>query len=291
MNFGERFKELRLENGLTQFQLAEMLDISKSNISKYEAGSIEPNLEIMTKIAIRFGVTTDYLLGLTNNRSGESDLAWRYPHTQNRLGSILFKYREHEHLSTDSFAQKLGISEALETKLEQGVYVPSIPLIKKIAIITGYDIDYLTGAIDSTLVLSGQDCNFGGKISPITYLESNHCFKTRFEELRLRYEISADKIEEWLGLSHQEYIDIQFNRMPTLSELLRLAYAFNVSIDYLVGKTDAPISGLSEDEVELLLNYRDCLSVYKKNIRERAEKLALESINPVAAGENLKEAK
>lgn len=64
MNFGNVLKELRSKHGLTQLQLANILDISKSNISKYEAGSIEPNIDTLTHIATYFNVPTDYLLGI-----------------------------------------------------------------------------------------------------------------------------------------------------------------------------------------------------------------------------------
>ena len=95
------------------------IDISKSNISKYEAGSVEPNLDIITKSAVYFSIPTDYLLGLSDKRIDKSDYEWKLPLVQNRLGSILFKFREREKLSTGEFAQKMGISESLETELEQ----------------------------------------------------------------------------------------------------------------------------------------------------------------------------
>lgn len=65
MNFGENLKELRKKNELTQLQLSKILDTSKSNISKYEAGSIEPNLSILARVSTYFSVSTDYLLGLS----------------------------------------------------------------------------------------------------------------------------------------------------------------------------------------------------------------------------------
>ena len=64
MNFGNILKDLRNKHGLTQLQLAKILDISKSNISKYEAGSVEPNIDTLTHIANYFDVPTDYLLGI-----------------------------------------------------------------------------------------------------------------------------------------------------------------------------------------------------------------------------------
>lgn len=63
MNFGNILKELRSNCGLTQLQLAGILDISKSNISKYEAGSVEPNMDTLIRIANYFNVSIDYLMG------------------------------------------------------------------------------------------------------------------------------------------------------------------------------------------------------------------------------------
>jgi len=63
MTFGSKLKEIRNEHNLTQLQLAEKLNLSKANISKYEANSIEPNLETLTMISKLFNVSLDYLIG------------------------------------------------------------------------------------------------------------------------------------------------------------------------------------------------------------------------------------
>ena len=68
ITFGERLKQLRLENNLTQETLAEKLQIVKSTITKYEKNTREPEFEILIKIADFFGTTTDYLLGRTDKR-------------------------------------------------------------------------------------------------------------------------------------------------------------------------------------------------------------------------------
>lgn len=285
MNFGERLKKIRIENGLTQIQLAKILDISKSNISKYEAGSVEPNLEITAKIATYFTVSTDYLLGLSESKIADTDLEWRYPPVKNRLGTILSKYRSSKQFSISEFAKSIDISDDLEIKLENGVYEPSMPLLKKISNVTGYDIDYLVGARDKAYLSSSTH--------GINTLEGDFHFRARFEELCLRYGISKDNSEQFLGISPEDFFDISWNRMPTLPELLRIAYAFNVSVDYLIGKSDTPFSDLAKDELELILNYRDCIEPYKENIRERAEKLSSDSVkySSVAADEKIKEAK
>lgn len=63
MLFNERLRELRQNKGLSQSQLAEALNISKSAISMYELGRREPDLETLEGIADFFNVDINYLLG------------------------------------------------------------------------------------------------------------------------------------------------------------------------------------------------------------------------------------
>ena len=64
MNVGQRMKELRLDKGLTQQDLADKLGIDRSNYSKYELGKLESNNAMLVSLSQIFGVSTDYLLGL-----------------------------------------------------------------------------------------------------------------------------------------------------------------------------------------------------------------------------------
>ncbi|MCG0905953.1 prophage P1 protein 8, phage transcription regulator, Cro/CI family [Lactiplantibacillus plantarum] len=60
----EPLKELRKkEAGLTQERLAMQLGMAKTTLASYEQGKRQPDLETLSKIADRFSVTTDYLLG------------------------------------------------------------------------------------------------------------------------------------------------------------------------------------------------------------------------------------
>lgn len=62
--FGERLKELRLENGIGQVKLAEDLNVSKGIISLWENGLREPKLSNLVSLAQYFQVSIDYLAGL-----------------------------------------------------------------------------------------------------------------------------------------------------------------------------------------------------------------------------------
>lgn len=62
-----RLRALRIENGLTQKQLADNLNISDKNIWTYEKGIATPPYDILSAYADFFGVTTDYLIGRTDD--------------------------------------------------------------------------------------------------------------------------------------------------------------------------------------------------------------------------------
>ncbi len=62
--FAERFRELRLEKGIGQEQLAKELGVGKATISLWENGLREPKLYSLVIIAKYFGVSIDYLAGL-----------------------------------------------------------------------------------------------------------------------------------------------------------------------------------------------------------------------------------
>lgn len=276
---GNRIRQLRKEAGFTQEALGKKLGVIKQTVSSWENGISEPNSEMLSNITSIFGVSIGYLYGLSDAPKSGQDLEWRYSQVSNRLGNILNNYRRRKNLSEAEFSQRLKISPELYNSIEIGRYEPTFELLNKIATETQYDIDYLTGASDYMPVPTNKTFELSGKKYPVFIAEGNSHFKARFEELCLENSINQANVETHLGLSKQDFIDIQWNRMPTLSELLKISYAFGVSLDYLIGKTDIKLSSLKGDELELMLNYRDCLEHFKKSIRDRARDLSLESLH------------
>ncbi|MDA2525876.1 helix-turn-helix transcriptional regulator [Bacillus cereus] len=63
MELNERLKSLRTERKLTQEQFATAVGITKASVSKFENGIKTPSRETIERIADYFNVTTDYLLG------------------------------------------------------------------------------------------------------------------------------------------------------------------------------------------------------------------------------------
>ncbi len=62
--FNIRLKAVRNFYGLTQEEASTALHICRSTYAYYETGKTEPPLEILRDIAIFYGVSADYLLGL-----------------------------------------------------------------------------------------------------------------------------------------------------------------------------------------------------------------------------------
>ena len=59
---GEKIKLYRENKKMTQLEIAEYLGVKPATISKYESGTLEPNIESLKKIAVLFGISIDELL-------------------------------------------------------------------------------------------------------------------------------------------------------------------------------------------------------------------------------------
>ena len=67
MCFAKRLKELRLNNGLTQKELAKSIEVGRTTISEYESGKIVQKQEGLLRIANHFNVSVDYLTGVSDD--------------------------------------------------------------------------------------------------------------------------------------------------------------------------------------------------------------------------------
>lgn len=68
MNFSERLMQLRKEKGFNQKYLATYMGVSQVSISNWERGFKEPNFQVLKDLANLFGVSCDYLLGVSEIR-------------------------------------------------------------------------------------------------------------------------------------------------------------------------------------------------------------------------------
>ena len=62
----ERIRNLRVDQGLTQQQVAEMLSIKQNTYCQYELGILSYPLDVVIRLALFYNTSVDYLLGLTD---------------------------------------------------------------------------------------------------------------------------------------------------------------------------------------------------------------------------------
>jgi len=140
-----RIKELRINNNLTQKDLAEILNIKKPTYTQFETmkRDLFP-ISLINDVANYFNVSIDYLLNLSNNN---------YSNSKKELDSIiagkrLKEIRKENKLYQETLAKDIGVTNALICEYEKGK--------KQISLTVGYAIckrfnismDYLLGKID-----------------------------------------------------------------------------------------------------------------------------------------------
>lgn len=77
---GQKLAELRKKKGLSQYEMADRLGVSRGKLANYEQGSRQPDFDTLSKLADFFDVSTDYLLGRTET-----------PRTDNKLPELTTK--------------------------------------------------------------------------------------------------------------------------------------------------------------------------------------------------------
>lgn len=130
MTFGEKLRNLRMGEKIKQEDLAGLLKVSKATISKYESDLIQPDLEMIKKIAEYFGVSADYLLGVRNKSA--------FPKC--RITAFM-EYRE----SKEHFCKRFDISEDYFDDLESGDALIDEELANKLAESQNVDVRFVYG--------------------------------------------------------------------------------------------------------------------------------------------------
>lgn len=137
-SFPTRLKELRQSREISQGDLANILNVGSSTISQYETGNREPCFANLLRISEYFGVSVDYLLGI-------SELHDQPPVERMFFGDHLKKCRSNAGLSQKTLAKLLGISQQAVGSWETGRTSPSPEMIAEIASVLKVSADVLLG--------------------------------------------------------------------------------------------------------------------------------------------------
>lgn len=140
-----RIKELRLQFGITQKELAKKLNIAQNTLSTWETGKFEPDISALNKLGEIFNVSTDYLLG-RDVVSTPADDSISPLHQSPKPWQRLINARLNSNKSEDQVSAAAGITVQTYRRYEKGQSFPHSPkTINAIADELGVTPDYLLG--------------------------------------------------------------------------------------------------------------------------------------------------
>jgi transcriptional regulator with XRE-family HTH domain len=215
--FGERIAEQRKKLGLNQEELAGKIGVSRSALSLYEIDRREPDLETVKKIASLFGVTTDYLLGLTE---GEDTMGTEENTNEimQRVGRNLRTLRESKSIFTQQqLAERLGVGASTVGMWEQGRREPDLDTLARIA-------QFFEVTLDDLVMKE--------LTPPVPLYVQNMIY------LRKKIGYTQSEMAMELGLQGPSSIDIVESGKCELpvSKLIHLAEFFRVTMDQITKK-------------------------------------------------------
>jgi len=78
MNFKERLLSLRKKKGLTQQELADLIDVHVIQVHRYETGTTQPTFEVIRKLAVALNISADELIFDKNERGPDEELKLQF---------------------------------------------------------------------------------------------------------------------------------------------------------------------------------------------------------------------
>lgn len=132
--FSARLKWVRENKGVSQKEVADQIGMSPQGYGKIENGQREPNLESLGKIALIFGVSTDFLIGVTDLDTTAFEMLET---ASSILGMVKRQHeaivgRRYQETDNEKFVRLLKVTEIMErdyetVKKKLNMYVSDIP--------------------------------------------------------------------------------------------------------------------------------------------------------------------
>ena len=104
----DRLKESRLKLGITKQEAAKRIQISQPAYLRYEAGSRNPSIQLISKMAEVFSTSTDYLIGKSTDSSPNRIIV-----EQNESPSLFSLIEICQALNVDQLARLTAYAKAL----------------------------------------------------------------------------------------------------------------------------------------------------------------------------------
>lgn len=141
MSLSKNLKELRIESGLSQAQLAEKTGLSQSALARWELGKTEPTASAIELLADFFNVSTETLLQSDLISTSSQPMQVTSPLCGNRLREL----RKVKNLTQTQLANAVGLGSQAYAYYEKGEREPSPETLCKLADFFGVTVDELLG--------------------------------------------------------------------------------------------------------------------------------------------------
>ncbi len=273
----DRIQRLADENGITINTLLKDCGINKSLLSDLKSKGSIPSADKLSKIADYLDVSTDYLLGRTDARRYSDDpmpaykspSAIHYYSLQLRINLQL--YASTNNKSLDKALERCGLERFVDIddynmKSSEALSI-SIEELQTLA-------DYFNQPLDLLLQFS-WDHNSGFDSKPSN---ESSVLQTRLKEIRKACDFTQQQVADHFNIDQSTYAGYESGKsVPSPERLAALADYFDVSVDYLLGRTEVRRYGeiaaassdtgydLPPEALEELAQYREFLrQKYKK---------------------------
>jgi transcriptional regulator with XRE-family HTH domain len=147
----DRLSSLRSQSKMTQSEASKKLGIARTTYAGYENGSRRPDPETLDKLADIFNVSTDYLLGRTDDPSPlkETTMVLDTNLILDLFSKRLQKHRLEKGYTYDQLAEKVGVvNETVEKYETSPSSIPGQRTLNRLSDALGVTRDYLLGYTD-----------------------------------------------------------------------------------------------------------------------------------------------
>lgn len=218
---GAKIRKHRETANFSVKELAELIKCSEGTIRRYERGERTPTFEYLQLLAKELNVSisdlaTEEELEKIKKRTGfDSKL-------KKTLSQNIVKYRNKKGITQRQLAKKSNISIIALNKYENGMVIPNLEATIKIADALNVSIDELT----DRKIEKESNSNIYCKLSE------------RIKSLRIEKGLNQKELAELLDTNSANVRIWEEAFINVTDSLIKIAEFYNVSFDYLFGKTD-----------------------------------------------------
>lgn len=175
-----RIKEARVRLNMGQKEIAIALGVAQPTVSAWESGRKAPTVENLSALAELFNVSTDFLLGRTNDPRGRKIVDY---------GKRIRELRAQKGISGAELARRVGLDSSQISKIENGASKPSLDALERIC-------DALGLTLSEFFAVDNEQTTVAAHRSDKEYGDLPKEAVERIEELkalyRLKYRIDKD---------------------------------------------------------------------------------------------------